>query len=1106
MILLLLTLAEALFASAAQLYTYDVPLRYVSMTGFTRDQLTALLYHALPWQHTEVLGHTHAMERLQSHLTAIQADSLQSLSSIGLVVRPEPRLDFGIQHFCEPAIRFVQIWANCDVNVTVVDAGGLEAQIRVVRGDFGGSALKEGEMLTLKVVLFPMRAGQVNTQMVIRTELGAAAYEISAFIKDNVYRLRPVTLPTAKSVSLRNPDQAPLEVLDIFSMNSHLVILSDEKYPWVLPSNHTKQLFVATFLNSTEPGTVVVRTNQTNLYIAVRAHLVSVVPVGIRFGVVNTSKMRHKVPLLVSNWDESGVKITRISTDSPYVLPLLQDTNLPPHTANLTAAYVYFHPRQEGYFAGSLRLFLNTTTVPIVIPYTGYALYGFIGWNRSDFAFHRSEQLSRPVSLTLNFPVPLHCLSIRSPKPLFAIESYKRGRVLFPFLPLLMLKLVPLVPYEYSGVRYLSVETEVGVVGLPAAVEDGTMRCTIASTFEPCFFQNRLELGEKRKGEKHKLVLLVENSGELELELSLGCSEPCFEAYFTDMDTDLQQTLLSLGNCSEGRTFVPFPHSKKAALTVLLSIPSGKTQATLELSCFYHTYKFTFVWQAVGEAVLFPAQIHWEALYSGPVQSVNLTLYHTYTTPVLLLGWTSSLPGLQFHPTVGVVPRDRTIVLGQVSFAVQLAPEQSFEFTQEVTPAEFSVWEHYRQRSVSMSVSACLHLFFTVPYPLQFTLNAVIHSPVLTASALPFGFVDPYKVSSRFVKVENPTDQPVIVEALLLSDRTDTESETVGEIVRRQTQAKLGVAAQSFFLHADTQVTYLIPAHDKAVIGPIQFSPSHSGYRSSTLLLRNNLTYFAAVRLTGEMVNSYLHFPLVLDLTDPALCCCPRLKSLTFTNLGSMPMLISDLTLDNGDCIGHGAVLARCHTAQLLYPSETFETEIRFRPGFQATSLDLIVVTEAEKLQYPIQFLVDSETTREPCDPLRWIALSLLETLCVGVVLSAAQDCAYHRSSKRSDLTRLSVISDASVTPPTPDIEKKKVKKHKKRKVPPIILDSLPAKVESEGTCKKEAPATFADPTSNKSTIVGESMLEGKVSDSEDYLDEYKQSGLFSGFALPCEE
>jgi len=124
----------------------------------------------------------------------------------------------------------------------------------------------------------------------------------------------------------------------------------------------------------------------------------------------------------------------------------------------------------------------------------------------------------------------------------------------------------------------------------------------------------------------------------------------------------------------------------------------------------------------------------------------------------------------------------------------------------------------------------------------------------------------------------------------------------------------------------------------------------------------------------------------------------------------------------------------------------------------------------------------------------------------VGVVLSAAQDCAYHRSSKRSDLTRLSVISDASVTPPTPDIEKKKVKKHKKRKVPPIILDSLPAKVESEGTCKKEAPATFADPTSNKSTIVGESMLEGKVSDSEDYLDEYKQSGLFSGFALPCEE
>lgn len=1105
MILLLLTLAEALFACASQLYTYEVPLRYVSMSDLTRDQLTALMYHGLPWPSTEAVGRTHSMERLESHLTATRANSLKSLSSIGLEVRPEARLDFGIQHFCEPAIRFVQVWASRDASVTVVDAGGLEAQIRVVRVEFGVSTLKEGEMLTLKVVLFPMRAGWLTTQMVLRTEHGTGAYEITAFIKDNIYRLRPLSLPTAKSVSLRNPDGSPLEILDIFSMNSHLVILSEEKYPWVLPSNHTKQLFVATYVNSTEPGTVVVRTNQTNLYIPVRAHLVNVFPVGIRFGVVNMPKMRHKVALLVSNWDENGVRIVRIQTDSPCLIPKLESTELPAHTANLTLAYVYFYPRQEGYYAGSLQVYLNTTSVPIIIPYAGFVLYDFIEWNREEFAFHLSDQRIRPVNVTLNFPIPLRCLSLRPPRPLFAIEALKRHKELVPFRPQTLLKLVPIVPYEYAGVRFLSVETEAGVVGLPAAVEDGTLHCVITNNYDPCLYQNRLDLGEKRPGEVYKLGLLVENSGMLEQEVSVWCVDPYFQATITDLESHTEQLLLAKGNCSDIHIFRPFHPGKKAIIAIYLLIPSGKTQANVQLRSFYHIYEFTFTWQLMGEARLSPAAIHLEMLYSDPIQRVNLTMYHTFTTPVLLLGWKCDIKELKYQPLVGLIPMGKAVTIGQIWLSIDILPEKAFAFTQEVTPAEFSVWEHYKL-STSFSVSGSLQLYFTVPHPLRFSLEAVVRPPALTANMLPFGFVDPYKVSQRYVKVENPSDKPVIIEALLVSDRVDLDREDVGEIVRNQTLARLGETAQGFFLPLAAQITYLVPALDTAMIGPILFSPSHSGYRSSTLLLRNNLTYFASVRLSGEMVNSYLHFPLVLDLMD-SISCSQSIKKLTFTNLGSMPMLLSDLTLANGECAWNGAVLPQCHTARLLNPSEVFETEIAFRPGFQATSLDLIVITEAERLQYPIQVLASSEKFEVICDPLVWVALSVLETLCVGVVLSAVYEYAYHRIPKRLDLTRLEVVPTVSVTPTTPEMEKKKVKKHKKRKAMLVIIDSLPAKVESEGTCKKEAPLpVFPDPTSNKSTIVGESMLEGKLSDSEDYLDEYKQSGLFSGFALPCEE
>ena len=1105
-----------------------MPVRYVAQPGVSAEQTTGLLYHGQSFPPTEVVGRSLAMERLDSYITATQAARYQTLADIGLTVSPEPYLDFGVQSFCQHAFRNVQVRAQLDVTVTVVDAGGIEAEITVIRKDFGVTALVTGQTLNLKVELFPLRYGLITTKIVLRTELGVAAYQIRAFIKDNIYRLRPISLPTARAISIHTPLGSPLQIFDVFSMNSHLVILSDEKYPWSLSGNHTKQLFLATYVNSTEPGTVVVRTNHTNLYIPVRTHYFSVFPSKLTFGVVNTRKVRHKVNLLASNFDEYAVKIERILTDSRFVIPKLKSTEIPPSIANITAAEVTFTPHQEGYYAGSLRIYINTTAVPIVVPYAAFVIYDFITANMSELSFHLSDTSPKSISLSLHFPVPLHCLSLTPPRPLFTLTDFSRFRLLPPFVPKKVFSIVPKLPYEYAKTRFVSIETEAGVTNLPVSVEDGTILCRFGRNFEPCLFQNNVNLGEKREGEIHSFDLILENLGRLEKEISVTCNDKNsnFEAIAKEIATNKSLILHENGTCETTNIWKSFNHHQQLIIHFRIFITSKHTQVSFLLCSFYHNYEFTFKWK-LFEIDVSPGKIHFEAVYSGPVEVVNVTIKHTNQLPLVLIGWKVDVPGVVFTPKLTVLVRGENVVVGEVRLVSTCRPSRGFEYSLEVSSMEFTVWKEYQKRCISRDFAGNLRLFFNISQVVTVEIEASITPPVLSPSTLPFGLSDPYKISQRFIHISNPTDTPVIIEPLLIQDFTETDREDIGVVVRNRTEMKLGESSQAFFLPPTLHMTYLLPGKSSFSFGPIQFSPYYSGYRSSYLLLRNNLTCLEPIRLSGEMVNSYLHFPLILDLSYVNSYCSVQAQTLTMTNLGSMPMLISDITLRSGLCAENGAVLDVCHSVYLLQPSQSFETKLYFRPGFQSNSIDLVVVTEAEKLQYPIRILLPQEPQEEPCSYFRWYAVALLETLCVGVTLSGLQEYVLSKGRKTVEVEKLPGEPDLSTTSPILKICKKKpkkqkkrkntsptqisssenieeveVKKQEKRKVPPIILDSLPEKVESEGTCKKEAPLpVFADPTSNKSTIVGESMLE-----DEAYLDEYKQSGLFSGFSLPCEE
>jgi hypothetical protein len=158
-------------------------------------------------------------------------------------------------------------------------------------------------------------------------------------------------------------------------------------------------------------------------------------------------------------------------------------------------------------------------------------------------------------------------------------------------------------------------------------------------------------------------------------------------------------------------------------------------------------------------------------------------------------------------------------------------------------------------------------------------LTDVIRGPIIPVSAnlkqpkllldrsIDFGLIAENAAQSTYVSVKNPSDRSIQFQLLPVArlrynrsarveDEIPTDEEILNELIQhstytvRQDHASFSVVYDHSTDVATTSIV-LLP-HSSGALGPIQFHPKSVGYFSGVLLLRNNLTRLAFVRLNGR--------------------------------------------------------------------------------------------------------------------------------------------------------------------------------------------------------------------------------------------------------------
>eukprot|EP00118_Oscarella_pearsei_P015669 m.142894 g.142894 ORF g.142894 m.142894 type:complete len:1873 (+) comp38370_c0_seq35:509-6127(+) len=255
--------------------------------------------------------------------------------------------------------------------------------------------------------------------------------------------------------------------------------------------------------------------------------------------------------------------------------------------------------------------------------------------------------------------------------------------------------------------------------------------------------------------------------------------------------------------------------------------------------------------------------------------------------------------------------------------------------------------------------------------------------------------------STHRMRVENPSDMPLVVQVLMLSSYPNPESALDLLSERIGDSHIMNVDDRDVFQVVGTKIiqssglippsSYVLPRHEELdvqvseaaktlllkprshVYVDLSFSPKSPKTETMLVLLRNNLTIMDAAIIQGQGVLSLFtldgrepgkssHSPLKFNLTAVFLAKCNDSGSNNFTmkrtfvakNSGQLPVHVVGMEISGQPCQGYGFVIRNCEPF-VLQPNKTKKIGIDFTPDFTLSRIQRelrIITTEGLRLEF----------------------------------------------------------------------------------------------------------------------------------------------------------
>lgn len=240
---------------------------------------------------------------------------------------------------------------------------------------------------------------------------------------------------------------------------------------------------------------------------------------------------------------------------------------------------------------------------------------------------------------------------------------------------------------------------------------------------------------------------------------------------------------------------------------------------------------------------------------------------------------------------------------------------------------------------------------------------------VLDVEEVLFPIVEVGNQFSEWISVQNPSNQPILVQLILNSGEVIDNCRT--SEMHLQPSSSIIVGNKSiaptkygFSIAKDGLTEALIHPYGSASLGPIIFQPSLRCEWKSSALIRNNLSGVEWLSLQGfggsmslvlldgsdsvQSLEFKMTFPLQLNFSSPEtllsteskkpFCSHPLIKEVYAKNMGDFPLEVFRVGVSGSDCYLDGFLVLNCK-GFTLPPGESVMLQISYQSDFSTATI-----------------------------------------------------------------------------------------------------------------------------------------------------------------------
>lgn len=1040
---------------------------------------------------------------------------VREMKEIGLSLTP-PALDFGeTQIGIRTCIQGV-LRNESKRKVTVELVRSLTRELNITMREDQNLTLSLKAVLSIEFCLIPEVFGSMEEKVFVKTNVGVGGVTMKWKVEENRFGLGPIELKLGetKEVKIHNPFSDTLNIRKVSSIEELVIRLSPNLS---IPPGHTHP--ICTLFLPSNPSvsfTILhIHTSLGSLHISVQFFLTKysffISPPTVDFGIVTSPDISHSMRLTI-NTAFPFSSVTYIS-DSPVV----SFKNIDAYVDRVLDAV--FSPTADGVYTGNLTLTVDGLDT-VTVPYRGICLFGFVRHRLADLTLRPEPILSKDLWLGADFPVPVTILSLGINSQAFRLQTVRGVNKLIAGDVGILMALSMNASMPRPNPCFLKLEFDVGVSSLPLIVDEGSFTCQIRE--EECKVVTKFDFGVVQIGENRQIVMNITNTGFFPLHIfaSTNAMHPYVTAYALQEPGNRINLTDLAGNPSRFQALEP---SSSLRLELDIAITGSSLRSLVSIHISHHTRELMLAWTTTsGDLIVNPKEIRLENVYMGRAQTVSIVFQHSFPRSIRILKVNSDVDLIKFTTHQNMIVPGAPIHVRDVTYpALRMGSVNLLlarDYSSPISPGEIRLWLSALLIS-HQQVKGLITFYIEETDNVVVPFSASFAPPRLILQEVDFGVVQVNTLSRRYIRVQNPSDTAISIQLLVYSGQLTTDS-NITELVLAETHASPSSSSQPFYLDERLRGPIDLSPHDSIVLGPLLCRLPTPGLTHSTLYIRNYLTGFESVRLSGQ--GAYGELTVIREITpEDAIIVYKKADSkripidLTkdvalleqgkgkygFTrafllrNTGNKPLFILNTMLEGGSCALHGVSLLSCHEVLYLHPGWLLEVTISVKPTFLSaiSSIDLVLETEEEVLRVPIDVI--SPETYLQAVPLAKHAFIPIWTLNALITVSLGALIAFFREEYKGKRPLLQPI----FTKPTCEfhftllpLSAPLPRRHRRKPT------TTPAIVISQEPTFTEAVDLAVEPPEDE---------DAEEMNDEDFLDDYKaKSGLFWGFRPSTED